>query len=179
MNKYIYKNVKNFEKSYSVQLDKILSKKADEIGKELSENIETKLNEALKTNIVASYEPRGDGGYVHTNTLIDNIYTETTKIEPGKYKVEAKVTDGIYDDGGKGRVSISDVYDFLRFGTKGSLKHKVTSLGKEYDYSFEDVYGSFHTAINYPTLPHPFEEHTLEQMDGYINSLIDDYKRRK
>lgn len=118
------------------------------------------------------------GTYKHTNTLVDNIYTEVNKIDKGKYEIIAKVRDELYDDGGRGRVSTIEVYDFLKYGTKGSLKHRVTESGKEYDYFYEDEDGETYPAINHPTPPHPFEEHTTEQMDGYINSLIETYKRR-
>ena len=109
----------------------------------------------------------GCGDYIHTDTLINNIHTETTKIESGKYKIEAKVR------------SISDVYDFLRFGTKGSLHHKISfDNGRKFDYYYKDYDGSFYPAINYPTRPHPFEEHTLEQINGYIDSLGKEYSKR-
>lgn len=169
-------NFAKWQKYNTVRITKELQQKAKELEEDVSEKIATKLEETLKDNIIKSYQPRSSGSYVHTNQLVNSIY-----VEKSEGKVMVKVKDNIiYNDGGrKDPVSTAQVYDFLRFGTKGSTEHKRSSNGVEYDYVMKSKYyiGKV-PVINYPTPPHPFEEHTQEAMNGYIESLKQDILRK-
>ena len=93
-------------------------------------------------------------GYHHTGVLEDAISTRIENKSRYESKVVVVIKPNPYPDG---RTNAAQVYEWLRHGTKG---------GK--DYVFENKDGERPTATNYPTPIHPFEEHTIIQMRGFL-----------
>jgi hypothetical protein len=94
---------------------------------------------------------------------VDSVYT---KVENGTITV--MIADVPYDAPYGNAKSTVDVHTFLTEGTQG---------GGEYLYEGED--GEMKFAHNYPTPKHYFEEHTVGQMQGFIDSLEADIKSGK
>lgn len=144
------------------QISKQLHDMAKKMNVNLTKVIEDKLLETYKTNVLHSYAPRSEnGGYEPTGTFVDSIYT---KVEDNTISV--MIADVPYENGNN--KSTVDVHTFLTEGTKG---------GGEYAYISEDDGLQF--ARNYPTPIHLFEEHTIAQMDGFLDSLLNDIKDGK
>ena len=198
-------NSSRWQKQATVLITKQLEQIAEEVEKDATKIIEDKLLETYKENVLASYSPRSEAGqevqaynesrkqleqedrelgiksrrgrkrltYRHTNIFVDSIYTEVRN-----KTVMIKIRDEQYPDG----ASTTQVYEWLTKGTKGSDKPypyvKVT--GK--DATDPNNY-STGWARNYPTPRHLFEEHTREQMKGFLDNFAsnikDNYRGRK
>ena len=198
-------NSSRWQKQATVLITKQLEQIAEEVEKDATKIIEDKLLETYKENVLASYSPRSEAGqevqaynesrkqleqkdrelgiksrrgrkkltYKHTNIFINSIYTEVKN-----KMVMIKIRDEQYPDG----ASTTQVYEWLTKGTKGSDKSypyiKVT--GK--DATDPNNY-STGWARNYPTPRHLFEEHTREQMKGFLENfqgnIKNDYNKRK
>lgn len=151
-------------KKIKLQVTKQLQQIADDIGTNITKVVEDKLLETYKTNVQLSYSPRSEeGNYVSTGTFIDSIYTEVEKTN-STTTISVMVADVPYENG----KSTTDVHTFLTEGTKG---------GGEYPY--ETPEGKIQFAHNYPTPQHMFEEHTVTQMQGFLEGLENDIKTGK
>lgn len=198
-------NSSRWQKQATVLITKQLEQIAEEVEKDATKIIEDKLLETYKENVLASYSPRSEAGqevqaynesrkqleqedralgiksrrgrkkltYHHTNIFVNSIYTEVRN-----KTVMIKIRDEQYPDG----ASTTQVYEWLTKGTKGSDKPypyvKVT--GK--DATDPNNY-STGWARNYPTPQHLFEEHTREQMKGFLDNFAsnikDNYRGRR
>lgn len=193
-------NSSRWQKQATVLITKQLEQIAEEVEKDATKIIEDKLLETYKENVLASYSPRSEAGlkvqeyneyqksreqklgtrlhkkkltYRHTGIFLDSIYTEVKN-----KTVMIKIRDTQYPDG----ATTTQVYEWLTKGTKGSDKPypyvKVT--GK--DATDPNNY-STGWARNYPTPRHLFEEHTREQMKGFLENfqgnIKNDYNKRK
>lgn len=198
-------NSSRWQKQATVLITKQLEQIAEEVEKDATKIIEDKLLETYKENVLASYSPRSEAGqevqaynesrkqleqedralgiksrrgrkrltYRHTNIFVDSIYTEVRN-----KTVMIKIRDEQYPDG----ASTTQVYEWLTKGTKGSDKPypyvKVT--GKDATDSNNYSTG---WARNYPTPQHLFEEHTREQMKGFLDNFAsnikDNYRGRR
>ena len=191
-------NSSRWQKQATVLITKQLEQIANNVEKDATKIIEDKLLETYKENVLASYSPRSEAGqevqaynesrkqleqkdrelgiksrrgrkkltYKHTNIFINSIYTEVKN-----KTVMIKIRDEQYPDG----ASTTQVYEWLTKGTEGSDKSypyiKVT--GK--DATDPNNY-STGWARNYPTPRHLFEEHTREQMKGFLENFQDNIK---
>lgn len=147
-----------------LQVSKQLEKIAKNIEVNLTKVIEDKLLETYKTNAQLSYAPRSDdGNYVSSGTFVDSVYT---KVENGTITV--MIADVPYDSPYGNAKSTVEVHTFLTEGTQG-----------EGEYPYEGENGEMKFARNYKTPKHYFEEHTVSQMEGFIDSLEADIKNGK
>ena len=175
-------NSSRWQKQATVLITKQLEQIADDVEKDATEIIK------YKENVLASYSPRSQAGietqeynayqksreqklgtrlhkkkqtYHHTGIFIDSIYTEVNN-----KTVKIKIRDETYPDG----ASTTQVYEWLTKGTEGSDKTNPDNYSTGW-------------ARNYPTPPHLFEEHTREQMKGFLDNfgenIKNDYKKRK
>ena len=198
-------NSSRWQKQATVLITKQLEQIANDVEKDATKIIEDKLLETYRENVLASYSPRSEAGqevqaynesrkqleqkdrelgiksrrgrkkltYKHTNIFINSIYTEVKN-----KMVMIKIRDEQYPDG----ASTTQVYEWLTKGTEGSDKPypyvKVT--GK--DATDPNNY-STGWARNYPTPQHLFEEHTREQMKGFLDNFAsnikDNYRGRR
>ena len=198
-------NSSRWQKQATVLITTHLEQIAEEVEKDATKIIEDKLLETYKENVLASYSPRSEAGqevqaynesrkqleqedralgiksrrgrkrltYRHTNIFVNSIYTEVKN-----KMVMIKIRDEQYPDG----ASTTQVYEWLTKGTEGSDKPypyvKVT--GK--DTTDPNNY-STGWARNYPTPRHLFEEHTREQMKGFLDNFAsnikDNYRGRR
>lgn len=194
-------NSSRWQKQATVLITKQLEQIAEEVEKDATKIIEDKLLETYKENVLASYSPRSEAGieaqaynkyqksreasegykrrlhrqkltYKHTNIFVNSIYTE---VENKTIKI--KIKDEIYPDG----ASTTQVYEWLTKGTKGSEKPYpyISVSGNSTDpNSYSTGWGH-----NYPTPRHLFEEHTREQMKGFLENfqgnIKNDYNKRK
>lgn len=153
------------------QVIKQLQDEAKKMNLNLTKIIEDKLLETYKTNVLHSYASRStSGGYEHTGRFLDSIYVKTegneiaVMIQDIPYE-QIKSEDGIKYQQTKSTV---DVHTFLTEGTKGGGS-----------YPYETSEGEIKYAHNNPTPKHMFEEHTIAQMDGFLDSLLNDIKDGK
>ena len=198
-------NIGRFQKTATIHITKQLEQIAEEVEKDATKIIEDKLLETYKENVLASYSPRSEAGqevqaynesrkhleqedralgiksrrgrkrltYRHTNIFVNSIYTEVRN-----KTVMIKIRDEQYPDG----ASTTQVYEWLTKGTNGSDKSYpyVKVVGK--DATDPNNY-STGWARNYPTPRHLFEEHTREQMKGFLDNFAsnikDNYRGRR
>lgn len=198
-------NSSRWQKQATVLITKQLEQIAEEVEKDATKIIEGKLLETYKENVLASYSPRSEAGqevqaynesrkqleqkdrelgiksrrgrkkltYKHTNIFINSIYTEVKN-----KMVMIKIRDEQYPDG----ASTTQVYEWLTKGTEGSDKPypyvKVTGKDATNPNNYSTGW-----ARNYPTPRHLFEEHTREQMKGFLENfqgnIKNDYNKRK
>lgn len=198
-------NSSRWQKQATVLITKQLEQIAEEVEKDATKIIEDKLLETYKENVLASYSPRSEAGqevqaynesrkqleqkdrelgiksrrgrkkltYKHTNIFINSIYTEVKN-----KMVMIKIRDEQYPDG----ASTTQVYEWLTKGTEGSDKPypyvKVTGKDATNPNNYSTGW-----ARNYPTPRHLFEEHTREQMKGFLENfqgnIKNDYNKRK
>lgn len=175
-------NSSMWQKYATVLITKQLEEIAEEYEKDVTTIVEEKLLETYKANVEASYTPRSSLGmetkeyneyqksreakeghkrrlhrkkqtYHHTGKFLEAIHTEV------KNKVVKIVIDetATYDDG----TPVTEVYEYLTKGTNGS-EHQPYSYESENGLEFRK---------NYPTPKHLFEEHTREQMRGFLDNL--------
>lgn len=193
-------NSSRFQKYATVLITKQLEQIADNVEKDATKIIEDKLLETYKQNVLASYSPRSEAGqevqafnkaqkqreeqdkeeygiknrrsrkkltYRHTNTFVNSIYTEIKN-----KTVMIKIRDEQYPDG----ASTTQVYEWLTQGTKGSDKPYPYIRVTGNDATDPNNY-STGWATNYPTPRHLFEEHTREQMKGFLENFEANIKR--
>lgn len=181
-------NSSRWQKYATVLVTKQLEQIADNLEKDAIKIIEDKLLETYKTNVLASYTPRSEAGlevqryneyqkrlekkdkkrrnkkkltYRHTNIFINSIYTEVNN-----KTVKIKIRDEMYPDG----ASTVQVYEWLTKGTQGSEKLypyiKISGTDTTDPNNYDTGW-----ARNYPTPRHLFEEHTREQMKGFLDNF--------
>lgn len=153
------------------QIMKQLQNAAKKMNINLTKVIEDKLLETYKTNVLHSYASRSENGdYENTGTFLDSIYVKTedneiaVMIRDTPYE-RIKSEDNIKYQQVKSTV---DIHTFLTEGTQG---------GGNYPYETQE--GEIKFAHNYPTPKHMFEEHTIAQMDGFLDSLLNDIESGK
>lgn len=174
-------NIGRFQKTATIHITKQLEQIADNLEKDATEIVKDKLLETYKNNVLASYSPRSEAGieakeyneyqksreakegykrrlhrkkltYYHTNTFIEAI-----KVEVQDKTVKIVIDENkTYDDG----TPATEVYEYLTKGTNGS----------EGTYAYQTDDG-LTGAKNYPTPRHLFEEHTKEQMKGFLDNF--------
>lgn len=204
-------NSSRWQKYATVLITKQLEKIAEDMEKDATKIIEDKLLKTYKENVLASYSPRSVAGqevkaynekqkslekedkerginsrryrkkqtYHHTGTFVDSIYVETQDrtLTRGKL-VKIKIRDEQYPNG----ASTTQVYKWLTEGTEGSGKAYpyVKMTGK--DPSDPNNYQTG-WAHNYSTPRHLFEEHTREEMKGFLENfeenIKNDFNKRK
>jgi len=184
-------NFNRFQKDFTINISKQLEQLAEKTETNISDVVEKKLKECYRENVELSYGPRSVGAaqdilfnnqakqaeeedkkrgintrhrrrrvpYIHTGNFYESIDTE----REGK-KIKIKIKDIKYPNG----KSTVDVYEYLVNGTSGGGK-----------YWFTNKRGERPTAYNYPTPRHEFEEHTMVQMLGFLDSLKGDIKNGK
>lgn len=193
-------NSSRFQKYATVLITKQLEQIADSVEKDATEVVKDKLLETYKQNVLASYSPRSETGqkvqafneaqkqrekedketyginsrrsrkkltYRHTNTFVNSIYTEVKN-----KTVMIKIRDEQYPDG----ASTTQVYEWLTQGTKGSDKPYPYIRVTGNDATDSNNYNTG-WAANYPTPRHLFEEHTREQMKGFLENFEANIKR--
>lgn len=193
-------NSSRWQKQATVLITKQLEQIANDVEKDATEIIKDKLLENYKENVLASYTPRSEAGlevqeynkyqksreqklgtrlhkkkltYRHTGIFLDSIYTEVKN-----KTVMVKIRDTQYPDG----ATTTQVYEWLTKGTEGSEKSYPYTQTSGNDSTNPDNY-STGWSRNFPTPRHLFEEHTREQMKGFLASfeenIKNDYKKRK
>ena len=182
-------NFNRFQKDFTINITKRLEKEAKKIEKNVSDIVGEKLKTCYRENVELSYGPRSVGAaqdilfnvqakqaemedrkqglnvrhrrkkipYIHTDTFYNSIDV----VKEGR-KLKVKIKDIKYPNG----KSTTDVYEYLINGTPGGGKYWFTAKN-----------GKRPTAYNYPTPRHEFEEHTMMQMLGYLDSLEADIKK--
>lgn len=201
-------NSSRWQKYATVLLTKQLEQIADDVEKDAAKIIEDKLLDTYKKNVLASYSPRSEAGieaqkyndyqksreakegnkrrlsrkkstYRHTNIFVNSIYTEIQNKTMTRGKVvKIKIKDEQYPDG----ASTTQVYEWLTKGTDGSEKSYpyIKTTGK--DMTNPNNYRTG-WARNYPTPRHLFEEHTREEMKGFLDNfkanIKNDFAKRK
>lgn len=152
----------------NLQITKQLNQIAKNVEVNLAKVVEEKLLETYKTNVLSSYSPRSEeASYVHTGTFLSSIYTEVEDTSPTEKTITVMIADKNYPDAVTPRSTVQ-VHTFLTEGTRGGG-----------DYPYKDDEGRITFAPNYPTPKHEFEEHTIIQMEGFIDSLESDIKAGK
>lgn len=165
-----------FTKGVSLLVTKELRELADISEIRAKALIRDELDLKLKANIRDSYAPNSPEGqrikaynenpnhkrklaahYHHTGTLIESI---NTVIDGNTVMVKQKPLT--YDNG----ASAEQVYDWLVKGTTKTPKHD--------HYFFTNKKGERKLAKYYPTPKHLFEQHTLAQIDGFMEGLATD-----
>ena len=172
-------NIGRFQKTATIHITKQLEQIADNLEKDATEIVKDKLLETYKNNVLASYSPRSEAGleakeyndyqkkkkkklgtrlhkkkltYRHTNTFIEAI-----KVEVQDKTVKIVIDENkTYEDG----TPATEVYEYLTKGTNGG----------ENTYAYQTEDGTT-GAKNYPTPRHLFEEHTREQMKGFLDNF--------
>ena len=184
-------NFNRFQKDFTINISKKLEKTAEKLEVNVSDVVEQKLKQCYRDNVEMSYGPRSVGAaqdilfneqakqaeqedrakgitarhrrrripYIHTGNFYESIETE----REGR-KIKVKIKDIKYPNG----KSTTDVYEYLTKGTSGGG-----------EYWFVNKQGKRPTARNYPTPRHEFEEQTMVQMIGFLDSLESDIKNGK
>lgn len=182
-------NSSSWQKYATVMITKELNEIADDVEKDATKIIKDKLLETYKNNVLASYSPRSEAGfevqayneyqksreqkegnkrrlhkkkltYRHTNTFIEAVKV----VSKNKYVKVVIDESKKYDDG----TPATEVYEYLTKGTDGG--------DKTYAYETDD---GLMGARNYPTPKHLFEEHTREQMKGFLDNFESEIKNKK
>jgi hypothetical protein len=168
-------NSSRWQKHATVMITKELEAIAENTGVNVRLVIRDKLDESYKRNLTLSYGPRSSRGveaqethkrntstYTNThtleeaiNTIIDGDYVKVVVDETKKY-------------GGDREVPATKVIKWLSEGTRGG--------GKKTGY-YKDENDEWH--YNYPTPVHPFEEHTRNEMLGFLDSIEGDIRNKK
>lgn len=155
--------------------NKQLMSQLDDIAKHIKENlvnaVEDKLLETYKENVVASFLPRTTQPletYESTNTFLDSLYTEVEDISDTTSVITVMIANKVYPDSLNNKSTI-DVHTYLTEGTNGGEKK----------YAYKNKDGEITYAHNYPTPRHDFENHTIVQIQGFLESLVNDVQRGK
>lgn len=149
-------------------ITKTLQEVAKEAELRIKPMVRDKLEETLRAEVYASYQPATEQGkatqeynethkhqkarpYHHTGLLASKI---GANIDGNT--VKAVVRDGTYDNG----ATTAEVYDYLKFGTPDRAKTDV------YDYNKGKEFSQYISQE-----PHNFEARTREQMRDYIEEM--------
>lgn len=175
-------NLGQWEKGASILITKKLRAIAEDKEKKVKEVVREKLKYTYIKNVYESYSPMSVHGkevqeynathkhqkrqtYHHTGLLLESI---DAVIDKNVIKIVIK--PGMYDNG----TTTKQVHDWLAEGT--------TTHPKKDSYPYADIRGSKSTtgwASYNPTPKHLFKEHTLIQMEGFLESLMNDLKKGK
>lgn len=125
-------NFGRFQKHATINLTKKLQKIADQTQINVQETIAEELEKKYKDNVLASYSPRGDGSYIHTNTFLDSIHVVIEEDRGiGRSRVKVVLDEDkkypqtyVYDKSSKKWVeceprTVGQVYEYLTKGTMG------------------------------------------------------------
>lgn len=172
-------NFGRYQKYLTLNITKRLETIAEETSTDISEKIAEKLEKCYKDNVEQSYGPRSIGTalnapenpdskpYEHTGKFLESIHAVIEKDKGiGRNRVRIEIDELTYPDGRKTTV---DIHEYLTEGTKGD--GKITGY-----YSFDNG-NTRPSTYNYPTPKHDFEEHTMLQMLGFLETL--DIKNKK
>lgn len=170
-------NSSRWQKYATMMITKELEAIAEDTGVNVRLVLADKLKETYINNLKASYGPRSPRGakaqethkkktstYTNTHTLDEKAISTIIDGDYVKVVVDETVT---YDNNDR-NVPATKVIKWLREGTKGG--------GKKTGY-YKDENGEWH--YNYPTPAHLFEEHTRNEMLGFLNSLEGDIRNHK
>ena len=187
-------NFQRFAKNATINLTKGLQEEAERLQKDISKDIEKKLLETYKDNVIKSYTPRSEVGFkvAEYNAKRKQLEQEDRKkgimnSRRGRKKLTYRHTNTFLNsidtsnDGKTVKIIIRDVkYDdptgINRSAPKSTVEvhdylTKGTKGGGIYPYKKD---GKTQYAPNYPTPAHLFEEHTQLQMNAYLDILKQD-----
>ena len=168
-------------KDFSILVTKKLQAVADEVNIRVKPLIRDELEYKYKTNVVATYAPISKTGiavkeynethkhqksasYHHTGTFLENI---KAIIDGNTVKVIIK--EDTYDDG----ATTTQVYEWLRYGTTTNPVNDSYPYVKKQGGNYSTGWATYN-----PTPKHPFEEMTLEQMKGFLDTLAGEFKNK-
>ena len=173
-------NAGRFQKYATAYITRQLQEVAEETGVNVRLVVADKLKEVYKDNVKQSYTPSSEEGkaikaynadkynthkkkvkYRHTGTFLRSI---KTKIDGNDVKIVIDETVK-YEDG----TPATEVYEYLTKGTPDTQSI----------YAYTTKNGEVFGAKNYGMQPHLFEEHTMNQMKGFLASLQGDIKNQK
>ena len=190
-------NFGRFQKQATIRIAKQLDQLAKDVETNVKKDVAEKLEQCYKENVEQSYMVRSVGAaqdiyhnklakeaeasdrkqgviarhrrarapYEHTGKFLESIYVV---IDGNKVQVRQRELTYPSYSGKKRDVTTSDVYEWLTKGTNGGGH-----------YRFRNTSGYSKTAYNYPTPRHEFEEHTMVQMLGYLESLKNQLRSKK
>lgn len=147
-------NLGQYTKNMSILITKKMQATADNIGVNVKEAVKDKLDITFKEEIEKTYAPTSTGTYIDTGKLLESVHTEIND-----NVVEAIVEEDLY----RNSKTTNQIYEYLKKGT--------TSYPKKDSYSYIDETGHIRFANYHPQPPHLFEQHTLNLMEGYLESL--------
>ena len=163
-------NFGRFQRYATINLTKALQNIADTTQTNLRDDIAKKLEEVYKKNVEASYTPRNNGSYIHTDTFVDSIHTVIEEDKGiGRDRIKIVLDNDVYDQ--PSERTVAQVYDFLTEGTAGGSRKGGLGI---YGYDTDD---GPKLAYNYPTPKHEFELWTQLDMKGYLAGITSDLKR--
>lgn len=176
-------NSSRWAKHATVMITNELEAVAENTGVNVRLVIADRLKQSYKDNLRASYGPRSTQGEAvkKTHKRKTSTYTNTPILEDavdtvieGNY-VKIVIDKSVVIDGDR-NVDAEKLLKWLSEGTKGGSrkesKNKNPSAGH-----YTDDKGNWH--YNYPTPPHPFEEHTANDMKSLLGSMRSDIKNGK
>lgn len=167
-------NLGQITNEFSILVTKELQKIADDAELKIKPIIRDELERVYKDNVRNSYTPISKTGiaveeynkthkhqkpksYHHTGTFADSV---KSVIDGSTVKII--IEDKLYEDG----VSTTQVHEWLTKGTTDTPRKKSYPYVKKQGDSYSAEWASYN-----PTPKHYFEEHTLEQMKGFLNDL--------
>ena len=168
-------------KDFSILVTKKLQTVAEEVNIRIKPLIRDELQYKYKTNVLATYAPTSETGqavkdynkahkhqksasYHHTGKFLDSIHAV---IDENTVKII--IEENIYDDG----ATTLQVYEWLRYGTTKNPKSDRYPYIKKQGGNYSTGWASYN-----PTPKHPFEEMTLEQMKGFLDTLTGEFKNK-
>ena len=164
-----------FTKEMSILITKKLQAIADDAEVRVKAIVRDKLEEEYKYQLRATYAPISKTGkavaeyndehthkkpqsYHHTGLLADSV---KALIDGPTVKVE--IEDRMYDDG----ASTTQVYEWLKHGTTKTPANDSYPYVKKQGDNYSTGWASYN-----PTPKHPFEQHTLNAMEGFLDNLM-------
>ena len=170
-------NSSKWAKHATVMITKELETLAENTGVNVRLVIADKLKQTYIDNLENSYRPRSLQGiasaetYKSKSSTYTNTHTLSTAIDVAIEDSVVKIIvdeNKTYEDDRK--IPASKVLKWLSEGTEGGSRKGGTGY-------YSDENGEWH--YNYPTPAHPFEEHTISQMKGFLGSLESDIRNGK
>lgn len=170
-------NSSRWAKHATVMITKELEAIAENTGVNVRLVIADKLKQTYIDNLTASYGPRSLQGIATAETYKSksSTYTNTHTLETAvdvaiKDNIVKIIIDKDKTYGGDRNVPATKVIKWLNEGTEGGSRKG----GSGY---YKDENDEWH--YNYPTRPHLFEEHTINDMKGFLDSLESDIDNGK
>ena len=172
-------NSSRWAKHATVMITEELNAIAEDTGANVRKIIAIKLKESYRNNLEASYGPRSKRGVEAKETHKRNksTYTNSHDLEgaidtviEGDY-VKVVVDKNVVYDADR-EVDAEKVLKWLKEGTKGGSNKKKSDKRNSGIGYYTDDQDRWH--YNYPTPPHPFEEHTANDMRGLLASMRTD-----